>query len=143
MKFSVAALLTAAASVSSTFNFEVQGFTASCIPHSTFCNYSFKVIQPNSMETLKNAVECSARAQSTDYYLPDIKDAKCKDSSRTFSITRMGKGLGVIISQPITPKSDTIGDYLIPMDQLVQKTENNAQVEVYNGPTSFELTQRN
>ncbi|KAL6924134.1 hypothetical protein FSST1_001408 [Fusarium sambucinum] len=79
---------------------------------------------------------CSTSEASTDYSLPDIKDAKSKDSSRTFSITRMGKGLGVIISQPITPKSETIGDYLIPM-------ENNAQVEVYDGPTSFELTQRN
>ncbi|CEI39792.1 hypothetical protein FVEN_g2073 [Fusarium venenatum] len=143
MKFSAAALLTAAASVSATSNFEVQDFTASCVPHSTFCNYSFKVIQPNSMETWKNAVECSARAQSTDYSLPDIKDAKCKDSSRTFSITRMGKGLGVMISQPVSPKSNTVGDYLIPMDQLIQKNENNAQVEAYNGPTSFELTQRN
>ncbi|KAG8666632.1 hypothetical protein FPOAC2_11748 [Fusarium poae] len=142
MKFSVAALLTAAASVSAVSNFEVRDFTASCVPHSTFCNYSFKVIQPNSMETWKNAVECSARAQSTDYSLPNIKDAKCKDSSRTFSITRISKGLGFIISQPISPKSDTIGDYLIPLDQIVTKKENNAEVQAYNGPKSFKLTQR-
>ncbi|GKU07928.1 22kda glycoprotein [Fusarium langsethiae] len=141
MKFSAAALLTAAASVSATSNFEVRDFTASCIPHSTFCSYSFKVIQPNSMETWKNAVECNARAQSGDYTLPDIKDGKCKDSSRTFSVTRGEKGLTFTISQPISPKSDTVGEHLIPKSELIQATTPNAEVQSYNGPKSFQLTQ--
>ncbi|GKU09114.1 unnamed protein product [Fusarium langsethiae] len=99
------------------------------------------VIQPNSMETWKNAVECNARAQSGDYTLPDIKDGKCKDSSRTFSVTRGEKGLTFTISQPISPKSDTVGEHLIPKSELIQATTPNAEVQSYNGPKSFQLTQ--
>ncbi|RGP78935.1 22kda glyco [Fusarium longipes] len=143
MKFSVAALFTAAASVSAVSNFEVRDFTASCIPHSTFCEYSFKVIQPNSMDTWKNAPECLARAQSTNYLLPDIKGGKCKDSSRTFDINHTKKGLVFTISQPISPKSDTVGRHIIPTKELTQSTTPNAEVQSYKGPKSFQLTQVN
>ncbi|QPC73140.1 hypothetical protein HYE68_003892 [Fusarium pseudograminearum] len=142
MKFSAATLLAAAASVSAaTAVFEVKDFTASCIAHSTFCDYKFKVIQPNSMETWEHAVVCNARAQSTDYTLPDIKDGKCKDSSRTFTVTRSDKGLLVKISQPVSPKSNTVGEHFIPKSLLFQSEVPNAEVQMYNGPKDFEFTQ--
>ncbi|KAL4722255.1 hypothetical protein ACLX1H_011036 [Fusarium chlamydosporum] len=144
MKFSAAALLAAAAaSVNGYSNFEVRDFTASCIPHSTFCDYSFKVIKPNSMDTWKNAVECKARAQSSNYLLPDIKDGKCKDSSRTFDITRTKKGLTFEISSPISPISNTTGRHFIPNKELTQSKEPNAEIQSYKGPKAFELTQVN
>jgi hypothetical protein len=95
------------------------------------------------METWKNAVECKARAQSSNYLLPNIKDGKCKDSSRTFDVTRSKSGLSFTISQPISPKSDTVGKHFIQNKELVQATTPNAEVQSYNGPKSFQLTQVN
>ncbi|ENH66966.1 hypothetical protein FOC1_g10004597, partial [Fusarium oxysporum f. sp. cubense race 1] len=119
--------------------YEVKDFTASCVPHSTFCNYEFKVIQSGSMETWKTPVHCSAHVQSANYLLPDVKDAKCKDSSRTFSVKRSKKGLTFSVSQPVSPISNTAGKHFIPNKQLWQSKEPNAEIQAYKGPKDFKL----
>ncbi|RKL21583.1 hypothetical protein BFJ68_g1895 [Fusarium oxysporum] len=138
MKFFATALLSAAA-VSGYSVYEVKDFTASCVPHSTFCNYEFKVIQSGSMETWKTPVHCSAHVQSANYLLPDVKDAKCKDSSRTFSVKRSKKGLTFSVSQPVSPISNTVGKHFIPNKQLWQSKEPNAEIQAYKGPKDFKL----
>ncbi|KAJ4122952.1 hypothetical protein NW768_009943 [Fusarium equiseti] len=142
MKFSAAAIIAAAAAgVNGASNFEVKDFTASCIPHSTFCDYSFKVIQPNSMETWKNAPKCTAHVQSTNYLLPDVYNGKCEGSSRTFDISHTKKGLVFTVKQQITPNSFTIGRRTIPNKELTQATTPNAEIQSYKGPKQFKLTQ--
>ncbi|KAF4959049.1 hypothetical protein FGADI_1927 [Fusarium gaditjirri] len=140
MKFFTTALLSAAV-VSAYDVFEVKDFTASCVPHSTFCNYEFKVIQPGTMETWEHPVHCSAHVQSANYLLPDVKNAKCGDnSSRTFSIKRSKKGLTFTVSQPVSPISDTVGKHFIPNKQLWQSKEPNAEIQAYKGPKNFKLS---
>ncbi|KAH7192891.1 uncharacterized protein B0J16DRAFT_333884 [Fusarium flagelliforme] len=144
MKFSAAAIVAAAAAgVNANAAFEVKDFTASCIPHSTFCDYSFKVIQPNSMDTWKNAPKCTAHIQSANYMLPDVYNGKCEGSSRTFDIHHTKKGLVFTVKQQITPNSFTTGRRTIPNKELTQATTPNAEIQSYKGPKQFELTQIN
>ncbi|KAF5625603.1 22kda glycoprotein [Fusarium sp. NRRL 52700] len=138
MKFFNTALLSAAA-VSGFEVYEVKDFTASCVPHSTFCNYEFKVIQSGTMENWKTPVHCSAHVQSKNYLLPDVEDADCKDSARSFSIKRSKKGLKFTISEPVSVISDTVGEHFIPNKQLWQSKEPNAEIQVYKGPKDFKL----
>ncbi|KAF4336916.1 22kda glyco [Fusarium beomiforme] len=140
MKFFTTALFSAAAVSAAYPVFEVKDFTASCIPHSTFCDYDFKVIQPGTMETWKTPVHCSAHVQSPNYLLPDVKHAKCgDDSSRVFSVKRSKKGLTLYISQPVSPISDTVGKHFIPNKQLWQSKTPNAEIQAYKGPKEFKL----
>ncbi|KAI1412205.1 hypothetical protein F5Y13DRAFT_200190 [Hypoxylon sp. FL1857] len=143
MKFFANAALFAAASAAAISQrestvFSVSDFSAGCIPHSTQCAYGFSVIQPGTMET--TPVNCSALVQGAGGLLPDVKDAPCKESSRTFSVTRSADGLTLSVSQPVTPSSNQTGSHLIPNDELVTSNQPNAFVQSYAGPRSFDLT---
>ncbi|KAJ3550203.1 hypothetical protein NM208_g104 [Fusarium decemcellulare] len=137
MKFFTAAILSAAA-VSATPVFTVSDFSAGCIPHSTQCSYAFGVLQPGTME--KTPVQCEALVSAnTDGTLPNVKEGKCKESSRTFDVVRSKKGLTLTVSQPITPASNQTGKHLIPNKQLVISNKPNAVVQSYKGPKKFNL----
>ncbi|KAI0006254.1 hypothetical protein F4779DRAFT_29978 [Xylariaceae sp. FL0662B] len=141
MKFS--AVLFAAAASAAAINkreavFKVSDFSASCIPHSSQCQYSFGVLQPGTMET--TPVKCSAMLTSNNS-LPDVPEGqgKCENSSRTFTVKRSAEGLTLTVKQPVTPSSDQSGSHLIPKDQIVSGTQPNAQVESYQGEPNFDL----
>ncbi|KAF3012866.1 hypothetical protein G7054_g4139 [Neopestalotiopsis clavispora] len=137
MKFFMTAV-SAAAVASATAVFSVSDFTASCIPHSSQCSYSFGVLQPGTMET--TPVTCSKMlTASGTSNLPDVTDGTCENSSRTWTITRSDAGLVFTVSQQVTPSSFQTGTYTIPADELAVATQPNAQVESYTGPTSFDL----
>ncbi|TDZ49748.1 hypothetical protein CTRI78_v007889 [Colletotrichum trifolii] len=118
--------------------FAVSNFNAGCIPHSALCSYNFTVIQPGTMET--TGVECSGLflANGTSL-LPNVHEAPCKESSRTFDVARCPEGLTLTVSQPVTPSSNQTGSHFIPNDQLVIADQPNAAVQSYTGPTSFDL----
>ncbi|OTA58361.1 hypothetical protein K449DRAFT_354592 [Hypoxylon sp. EC38] len=137
MKFLATAALFAAVAAADTV-FSVSEFSAGCIPHSTQCLYSFKVIQPGTMET--TGVECTAMVPSNGGLLPDVKEGTCKESSRTFTVVRGDAGLTLTVTQPVTPSSNQSGSHLLPKDQLVISDKPNAYVESYNGPAAFDLT---
>ncbi|KAF9880100.1 22kda glycoprotein [Colletotrichum karsti] len=133
-----AAVASAAAIQQRDVTFKVSEFSAGCIPHSSQCSYSFTVIQPGTMET--TGVKCSGLFQASGTSnLPDVKEAPCTDSSRTFDVVRSDAGLTLTVSQPVTPSSNQTGSHLIPNDQLVTATQPNAQVQSYNGPAAFDL----
>lgn len=133
-----AAVASAAAIQQRDVTFKVSEFSAGCNPHSSQCSYSFTVIQPGTMET--TGVKCSGvfQGQGTST-LPDVKEAPCTDSSRTFDVVRSAEGLTLTVSQPVTPSSNQTGSHLIPNDQLVVATQPNGQVQSYNGPAAFDL----
>ncbi|KAI1632925.1 hypersensitive response-inducing protein [Biscogniauxia mediterranea] len=142
MKYSVVAAFAATAAAAAIGKrddvFAVSDFSAGCIPHSTQCLYSFGVLQKGTMET--TPVSCKAMVPAnTDGTLPEVKDAACTDSSRTFSVTRSADGLTLTVTQPITPSSNQSGSHLIPADQLAMSNAPNANVQSYTGPTSFNL----
>ncbi|KAI5918738.1 hypersensitive response-inducing protein [Camillea tinctor] len=121
--------------------FAVSDFSASCIPHSTQCLYSFGVLQLGTMETTPVTCKAMAPAKSGNL-LPDVTDAACTDSSRTFSVVSGADGLTLTVSQPVTPSSNQSASHLLPADQLSvsNNPENpNGNVQSYNGPTSFNL----
>ncbi|KAI0828436.1 hypersensitive response-inducing protein [Hypoxylon sp. FL0890] len=118
--------------------FSVSDFSASCIPHSTQCSYSFTVLQTGTMET--TGVSCSATVSGNGGLLPDVKDGTCKDSARTWTVVKGSDGLTLTVSQQISPSSTQSGSHLIPNDQLATSDEPNASVQKYTGPTSFSLT---
>ncbi|KAI1653545.1 hypersensitive response-inducing protein [Daldinia decipiens] len=142
MKFSVATLFAATAAAVTVGKrdtvFSVSEFSAGCVSHSTQCVYSFTVIQPGTME--KTGVKCSASATAgTNGELPEVKNASCEQSSRTFSVTKSASGLTLTVTQPVTPVSNQSGSHLIPNAQLKTTNEPNAVVQSYTGPASFNL----
>ncbi|KAF5712432.1 22kda glycoprotein [Fusarium mundagurra] len=140
MKFFTTALLSAAAVSAENTAYEVRDFTASCIPHSKFCNYKFRVLQPGTMETWKYAMHCSAHIWSDDYLLPNVKNAQCGDGSeRTFSVKRSKNGLSLYVSESVTTISYLIGKHFIPNKQLWQSKTPKAEIQVYKGPKDFNL----
>ncbi|EPE05342.1 22kda glycoprotein [Ophiostoma piceae UAMH 11346] len=144
MMFSAAAILSAVVAVSanplsarSDTVFDVTEFEAGCIPHSSQCRYSFGVVQANNGETIP--VQCVLLATANGGDLPNVTDAPCTDSSRTFSVVRGTEGLTLTVSQPVSPASNETGSHLLAASDLVTATQPNAEVESYEGPTSFPL----
>lgn len=90
------------------------------------------------MET--TGVKCSTQVPANvGGTLPDVKDAACTESSRTFSIVKGADGLTLTVSQQVTPSSFQTGSHLLPNDQLVTSNDPNAVVQSYTGPTTFDL----
>ncbi|KAF7946926.1 uncharacterized protein EAE97_004175 [Botrytis byssoidea] len=121
--------------------YNISEFSASCIPHSTHCLYSFSVIQPGTMET--TGVKCSALvSENTDGTLPDIPQwgGSCIDSSRSFWVTRDSSGLNFFVSQPISVASNETATHLLPNSDLVMVANTIGSTQSYKGPTSFSLT---
>ncbi|KAI0889117.1 uncharacterized protein GGS22DRAFT_67540 [Annulohypoxylon maeteangense] len=138
MQFLTLAAFIATASAADVI-FKVTDFSAGCIRHSTQCSYNFNVIQPGTMET--TGVACSAMlAANTDGTLPDVKDGTCKDSARTFSVTKGADGLTLTVTQPVTPSSDQSGSHLLANADLKMSNEPNAVVQTYTGISGFDLT---
>ncbi|KAI1211044.1 hypersensitive response-inducing protein [Annulohypoxylon truncatum] len=137
MQFFAVAAFVAAASASTVFT--VSDFSAGCIPHSTQCSYNFGVIQAGNGET--TPVACSAMvAANTDGSLPEVKAGTCKDSARTFTVTKGADGLTLTVTQPITPSSNQSGSHLLANSDLKTSNAPNAEVQSYAGPTGFDLT---
>ncbi|EFX00737.1 glycoprotein [Grosmannia clavigera kw1407] len=137
MQFFATALF-AAAVVSADAVFQVTNFAAACVPHSVECKYSFNVMQMNAGETVANI--CSASAVSSNT-LPAITDGKCNNSYRTFTVTRdHTAGLTLAVTQMVSPASNQVATHLIPLSQITTTNDKVANVESYNGPTSFTLS---
>ena len=85
--------------------------------------------------------KCTAMATAVNVnQLPEIAEGTCAETSRTFSITRAEDGsLTLTVSQPVTPESDQTGQHVIPAAQLETQGENTGVVQVYVGPTEFDL----
>lgn len=148
MKFSAVAIFAASASAAAIKRqespvFDVTDFQASCVPHSTQCNYSFKVKQHASMET--EGVSCSAQVTADGLNrLPAVTDGTCEGSSRTWTIVKSVSepvNLALFVNQPVTPSSNTTGVHTIEADELAITTPENpiGAVQYYKGPASFEL----
>lgn len=84
-------------------------------------------------------VHCDALVQSNDGLLPNVKEAQCKESSRTFDIVRGKKGLTFSVSQPVSPISNTTAKHSIPNKELWVSKQPNAEVQAYKGPKAFKL----
>ncbi|KAF4446655.1 22kda glycoprotein [Fusarium austroafricanum] len=139
MKFLSALVSAAAVSAAATKYpvYDVTEFSASCVPHSAECKYSFQVLQPGTMET--HPVHCSALVHTKNGLLPDVKNAKCENSSRTFSVVRSKSGLTFSVSQPVSPISNTVGKHFIQNKELEVSKQPNAAVQSYKGPKAFKL----
>ncbi|KAK8095166.1 uncharacterized protein PG998_014390 [Apiospora kogelbergensis] len=141
MKFSVATFATvAAAAATKDVIFNVSDFTASCIPHSSMCSYSFTVIQPSTMETV--GVKCSAQAPAeAGDTLPGLGNGTCELSARTWKIIRSTGGLALFVTQPISPSSTQTGVHQINNSELeiVKGQTPTGDVQAYAGPKDFPL----
>ncbi|KAK7756494.1 hypothetical protein SLS62_001328 [Diatrype stigma] len=158
MKFAAAVLFAAAASAADVL-FKVSDFSADCIPHSSQCrvcllrrshrfesdfgtntiaphSYSFGVIQAGNGET--TPVQCTQLVTS-DGTLPEVKDAACENSSRTFSVAKAADGLTFSVSQRVTPSSVQTGNHQIPSAELTTTEQGTAKVQSYTGAKDFDL----
>ncbi|KAI1735447.1 hypothetical protein F4680DRAFT_304907 [Xylaria scruposa] len=140
MKFS-AILFTAGASAALVARdpvFEVTNFSAGCIAHSTQCLYNFNLVQPGTGQTTPQVCKALVPA-NTDGSLPNVVDAACEETSRTFSVTKVDGGLTLTVSQPVTPSSNQSGSHLIANSELEFQDSPNVHIQQYKGPTSFSL----
>ncbi|TGO08385.1 hypothetical protein BTUL_0211g00040 [Botrytis tulipae] len=132
--------LASAAAVEKRSIFDVSEFSASCIPHSTQCLYSFTVIQPGTQENA--GVKCSALVPANaDGTLPDIPQwgGSCIDSSRRFWVHRVDSGLNFFVSQQVSPASNQTASHLLPNAYLTKVGNTIGSTQSYNGPTDFGL----
>ncbi|KAK6953854.1 hypothetical protein Daesc_003816 [Daldinia eschscholtzii] len=140
MKFSAAAVLFATAAAAGSVAerdavFSVSNFSAGCMRHSTQCVYHFSLSSPGAGEA--KPVECSAPGPAgPNGELPEIKQGKCADATKSFSVAKVPEGLNFSVTS-----GEQTASHLIPKSQLVTSNEPNNVVQNYNGPTSFELTQ--
>ncbi|KUI53357.1 hypothetical protein VP1G_00829 [Cytospora mali] len=139
MQFSTAILaLASAMAVSADTLFKVTDFSATCIPHSSQCAYSFNVIQPGTMET--TPVKCS-KSVTSDGTLPVVLDGTCTNSSRTWTVSKTAEGLILEVTQRVTPSSTQSGSHTIPSAQVVKSQTGASSQEAYTGPAAFDLTE--
>ncbi|KAK1976332.1 hypersensitive response-inducing protein [Colletotrichum cereale] len=146
MKFSVilssAAVAAAAVINKREVKWEVSKFGANCIGHSTQCSVGFTVIQPQNGEFI--GTQCDVRVSAIPgaggpNVIPDIFDAKCTNSSRTFNLVRSEEGLTLSVAQQISVVSFRNGTHLLPSSDFKITNEPNAWVEAYTGPDAFNL----
>ncbi|KAG6358204.1 hypothetical protein INS49_014088 [Diaporthe citri] len=142
MQFSTGALFALAASVASAdLVFHVSDFSAACIPHSSQCSYSFGVVKIGAGET--TPVECSAMLTSNGE-LPEVTDGTCKDSSRTWTITKFSdshaSGYELSVSEQVTPSSSLTGRYDLFSGTFEMQQTGASTQQVYVGEeTEFDL----
>ncbi|KAF2852121.1 hypothetical protein T440DRAFT_421987 [Plenodomus tracheiphilus IPT5] len=114
--------------------FDVTNFSAECLSHGGACIYSFNVVQHNNGEFIPTECDNSVRG---DGVLPALSNGQCKDSSRTFNVTKNADGTYTLsVTQPVTPSSDEEGSHTITADQI-ELNEDDQQV--YVGPKNFTL----
>ncbi|ORY59233.1 uncharacterized protein BCR38DRAFT_351932 [Pseudomassariella vexata] len=136
MKFSAVALFAAAASATAIF--KVSDFTAACIAHSAQCSYEFNLASTSTGET--TGVSCSAQVTS-DGSLPAVTDGTCKESSRTWTVTKNDDGsLVLTASQQATPSSSSTGSHTIAASELEFQQTGASTQQVYTGAAAFVLT---
>lgn len=136
--FALAAAVTVSAQTEETPVFSVAEFSASCIPHSSQCLYSFTAFTPGSGETAATGVHCGDLYIS-DGTLPAVTDGTCTNSSRTWTVTKLDGGLEFGLSEQVTPSSFRTGTYEIPADELVKETTGASTQQRYTGPAAFDL----
>ncbi|KAM7184615.1 hypothetical protein V8F20_012138 [Naviculisporaceae sp. PSN 640] len=126
--------------------FQARNFSASCVPHSALCFYSFNAFMPGTMDTI--GYDCTGSAipevGPRGPTLPEIKEGEgtCPPSSRTFEVVRSKRGLTVIVSVQVSRLSYTRGAHLIPNSQIktIKGTTPTGNYEAYVGPKEFNLT---
>ncbi|KAF2636222.1 glyco protein [Massarina eburnea CBS 473.64] len=137
MQFFIAASLLAATASAASPVFNVSKFAASCAPHSSLCDYSFGVVQASAGES--TPVDCSAQVVS-DGSLPAVTDGTCKDSSRTWTITKNDDGgFTLTVSQAVTPSTNLKGTFVAPASDISKEDTGASSQEKYIGSTDFGL----
>ncbi|ROV96937.1 hypothetical protein VSDG_04092 [Cytospora chrysosperma] len=139
MQFSATFLaLASAMAVSATPAFTVSDFSASCVPHSGQCLYSFSCIRPQSMDI--NAIKCSKMVTGSDGSLPTVPEGTCEQSSRTWAINKNADGsLLFQISWPVSRLTNETASYTIPATDLTFSTTGASTQQSYTGPTTFDM----
>lgn len=140
MKFSAAAIIAATAVSGAALEkkqadtYYVTDFSASCIPHSVYCSYSFKSLASSAQRVPDT---CETRLQGPDS-LPSVPLTACSTPYTSFAVTRSASGLDLNITTPLGTNSNVTGTYHIPSSDIVATQSGAVTTERYTGPTSFD-----
>ncbi|KAK4183426.1 hypothetical protein QBC35DRAFT_112978 [Podospora australis] len=135
-----AAVASAAAIAKRDVVFKIRDFSATCVPHSALCFYSFNMFQPGTMDTL--GYDCAASGVGGGVIgLPEVKQGTCPPSSRTFDAIPSEDGLTLIGRVQVSRLSYTTGSYFIPKDhiQVIKGVTPTGDYTAYVGPKDFDL----
>ncbi|KAK4220790.1 hypothetical protein QBC38DRAFT_378330 [Podospora fimiseda] len=121
--------------------FNVRDFSASCVPHSALCFYSFNVVHTGTMDVLGYECTASAVGVGVPASLPEIQNGTCPPSSRTFDVVRSEDGITLIVSVQVSRLSFTRGSYFIHNEQiqLIKGVTPTGDYTAYVGPKDFDL----
>ncbi|KAK7748172.1 hypothetical protein SLS53_001427 [Cytospora paraplurivora] len=140
MKFSATAIIAATAVSGAALEkkqadfYSVSEFSASCIPHSVLCSYSFQALASSGQST---PVTCETRVQGPDN-LPSVPLTACSSPYTSFAINRSASGLDLNITSPLGTSSNVTGTYHIASSDIVSTQSGAVTTERYTGATSFD-----
>ncbi|KAI1130392.1 hypothetical protein F5Y10DRAFT_236016 [Nemania abortiva] len=111
--------------------YNIFGFSAFCVPHSTQCGYGFRVI-PSTAAPGSNGTICGDLIGGPDN-LPPLPLTGCFDPADTtfaYSIAIADGGLTLTVTSPLDEHTNITGTHNAPADQF----------EIYNGGTTMSQT---
>ncbi|RYP07678.1 hypothetical protein DL764_002362 [Monosporascus ibericus] len=142
MKFAAVTTLFSLASAASmqkkqAQEYKIVDFVASCIPHSTYCSYDFKV----NHDPIFEPDHCEAFVQGPDN-LPSIEEGKCPDNPAfTWSTDRtQDGGLDFKIWYAFNSRSNITYCHSIPASDISSENNGAVTTERYTGPSEFPVT---
>ena len=117
---------------------QISNFSAGCIPHSTFCEWSFEITSDPSLPPS----HCSARIQSAYGELPTIGDGKCEDNAAYTwgAVDTQDGGYRFGIWFPLNSRSNITYCHRITPAQTTKTQDGAVITESYIGPTEFEAS---
>ncbi|KAI6086861.1 hypothetical protein F4821DRAFT_237614 [Hypoxylon rubiginosum] len=122
-------------------SFNVTGFSASCIPHSVYCNYEFSVITiPTSASPSGNEspAKCQLMLQGPDI-LPEVAMTGCEGLAYSWGVDKLDGGLRLNVTTPQDSHTNYTGSYSIAPDQLVIEQNGAVVDQRYIGLPNFEV----
>ncbi|KAJ1322970.1 hypothetical protein MN608_11824 [Microdochium nivale] len=118
---------------------QITEFYASCIPHSSQCNYQFSVTSDPSLP----ASHCSATKSSSAGVLPTVGEAGCEDNSAyTWGIvsTQQNGGYRFGVTVPLNARVNITYCHTIQPNEIETIDGGAVQTQTYIGPKDFPVT---
>ncbi|KAI8955014.1 hypothetical protein F4801DRAFT_416881 [Xylaria longipes] len=117
--------------------YDVHGFSADCMPHSTQCGYGFRLI-PSTAAPGSNGTICGNMVNGPDN-LPPLPTTGCFDPTYAYSIAIADGGLTLTVTSALDEHTNITGSHNAPADQFIIYNGGTTMSQIYVGPTNFTI----
>ncbi|KAI1187099.1 hypothetical protein F5B17DRAFT_336910 [Nemania serpens] len=117
--------------------YDVQGFSAGCIPHSVECSYGFQVV-PSTAAPGSSGTTCGSLVSGPDF-LPPVALTACADPKIAYAVAIANGGLTLTITSAVDKHTNATGTYTAPASEFTIYNGGSTQSQIYVGPTDFTI----